>query len=53
MLLQDVVKKGCEGNEDRGGGEPEGRGLTDTGVLGLHLVGLYIDDVVLLQIIIR
>ena len=52
MLLQDVVEEGGEGDEDAGGGKPEGGGLADARVAGLHLVGLYIDDVVLLEIVI-
>ena len=51
-LLQDVVEEGGEGDEDAGGGEPEGGGLADAGVAGLHLVGLYVDDVVLLEIVV-
>ena len=53
MLLQDVDDEGGEGDQDAGPGHEEGRRLTDSGVLGLDLVGLHIDDVVLLQIIIR
>ena len=52
MLFEDVVEEGGHGDEDRGGGDPEGGGLADGGVLGLDLVGLHIDDVVLLQIVV-
>ena len=48
VLFQDIVEEGGEGDEDTGGGEREVGGGTDTGVTGLHLVGLYIDDVILL-----
>ena len=48
MLLQNGVEEGGEGDEDGGAREPEVGGLADTGVAGLDLVGLYIDDVVLL-----
>ena len=51
-LFEDVVKEGGKGDEDGGGGEPEGGHRTDTGVLGLDLVGLYVDDVVLLEIVV-
>lgn len=52
-LFEDVDNESGDGNQDGGGGDQEGRRLTDTGVLGLDLVGLYIDDIVLLEIIIR
>ena len=52
MLFEDVVEEGGHGDEDGGGGDPEGRGLTDGGVLGLDLVGLYIENVVLLEIVV-
>ena len=52
MLFEDVVEEGGHGDEDRGGGDPEGGGLADGGVLGLDLVGLYIEDVVLLEIVV-
>ena len=52
MLFEDVDDEGGDRDEDGGGGDPEGSGLADAGVLGLDLVGLYIDDVVLLQIVV-
>ena len=52
LLFQDVVDEGGEGNKDAGGAEPEGSHVTDTGVLGLYLVGFYIHDIILLKIII-
>ena len=51
-LLKDVIEEGGEGDEDGGGAEPDGGGLADGGVAGLDLVGLHIDDVVLLEVII-
>ena len=52
MLFEDVVEEGGHGDEDGGGGDPEGGGLADGGVLGLDLVGLHIENVVLLEIIV-
>ena len=52
MLFEDVVEEGGHGDEDRGGGDPEGGGLADGGVLGLDLVGLHVEDIVLLEVII-
>ena len=52
MLFEDVVEEGGHGDEDGGGGDPEGGGLADGGVLGLDLVGLYIENVVLLEIVV-
>ena len=52
MLFEDVDDEGGDRDEDGGGGDPEGGGLADSRVLGLDLVGLYIDDVVLLQIVV-
>ena len=52
ILLEDVDDEGGDGDKDGGGGDPEGRGLADSRVLGLDLVGLYIDDVVLLEIVV-
>ena len=52
MLLEDGVKERGKGNEDAGTGEPKGGGGTDTAVARLHLVGLHIDNVILLEIVI-
>ena len=55
-LTEDIDDEGCEGYQDAGTREPECGGLADGGVAGgvagLDLVGLYIDDVVLLEIVI-
>ena len=51
-LSQDINNEGGEGYEDTGAGHDERGGLADGGVLGLHLVGLHIDDVVLLEIVV-
>ena len=52
MLFQDGVEQGGQGDEDAGGGEPEGCRLADAGVAGLHLIGFDIEDVVLLKVIV-
>ena len=52
MLFEDVDDEGGDRDEDGSGRDPEGGGLTDGGVLGLDLVGLYIENVVLLQIVV-
>ena len=52
-LLEDGVEEGGEGDEDASASEPEGGGGTDAAVARLHLVGLHIDNVILLEIIIR
>ena len=51
-LTEDIDDEGCEGYQDAGTREPQRGGLADSGVAGLDLVGLYIDDVVLLEIVI-
>ena len=52
-LSQDVDDEGGEGDEGAGDGDPDGGGGTDGRVAGLHLVWLDIDDIVLLQVIVR
>ena len=51
-LFEDGVEEGGEGDEDGGAGEPEAGGLADGGVAGLDLVGLDVDDIVLLEVVI-
>ena len=51
-LTEDIDDEGCEGYQDAGTREPQRGGLADGGVAGLDLVGLYIDDVVLLEVVI-
>ena len=51
-LFEDGVEEGGDGDEDGSAMEPKISGLADGGVAGLDLVGLDIDDVVLLEVII-
>lgn len=51
-LFQDGIKQGGEGDEDAGTSKPEARGVSYIRVTRLYLVGLHIDNVVLLEIVV-
>lgn len=51
-LSENVNNERGERHQSTCNGNPDGGGLPDAGVLCLHLIGLHIDDIVLLEVII-
>ena len=47
-LFGDGEDEGGDGHEHGGDGEEDARGGAEEGVAGLRLLGLYVDDIVLL-----
>ncbi len=52
-LLRNRKDEGGDGHEHAGHGEPHACGGGEVRAAGLGLLGLYIDDVVLLQVVVR